>query len=491
VGSFDGGIRMTEHFDVVIVGTSFAASFFLLRYLEHASTTARILVLERGNEDSKAWQLANRRHSSIAPEEVYENDNLLKDWLTSPGFGGNSKCWMGGTTRMMPGDFQLKSRYGVGTDWPISYDDLESHYCTAEQVMLISGPSDSPMRRSIPFPLPPHRFSDPDALLKKRFPEGWYQMATSRASVATGKRGICCATGYCALCPVDAKFTIQNGLAYLYKDPRVVLRLRSEVQTIDTAAGVAQGVNYIQEGTPKRDTGDLIILGASALFNPHILLRSGFDHPLIGRRLHEQMSVYVTLDLKGVKAYNGSTVLSGLGYLFYDGEHRRDHAACMIETWNSPFAYRPDDSLRLQAGRWNERLVLGFLFDDIPSEENTVTVSPGNPRLAKVHFTNFSEYAMKGARQIPKMVDKLSEALPIERLLTVTLGSTAAHIQGTVVMGNDPATSVVDRHLIHHKYRNLLVLGSSCYPTASPAYPSLTVSALSLWAADHVLGRDS
>jgi choline dehydrogenase-like flavoprotein len=482
---------MTEHYDVVIVGTSFASSFFLLRYLEHASPTARILVLERGNEDSKAWQLANRRDSSIAPEEVYENDNLLKDWLTSPGFGGNSKCWMGGTTRMMPGDFQLKSRYGVGMDWPMSYDDLEPHYCTAEQVMLISGPSDSPMRRSIPFPLPPHRFSDPDALLKKRFPDGWYQMATSRASVATGKRGICCATGYCALCPVDAKFTIQNGLAYLYKDPRVVLQLRSEVQSIDTAAGVVQGINYLQEGTPKRDTGDLMILGASALFNPHILLRSGFDHPLIGRRLHEQMSVYVTLDLKGVKAYNGSTVLSGLGYLFYEGEHRRDHAACMIETWNSPFANRPVDSLRLQAGRWNERLMLGFLFDDIPSDENTVTVSPGNPRLAKVHFTNFSEYAMKGAHQIPKMVDKLSEALPIERLLTVTLGSTAAHIQGTVVMGNDPATSVVDRHLVHHKYRNLLVLGSSSYPTASPAYPSLTVSALSLWAADHVLGRDS
>ncbi|HME41153.1 MAG TPA: GMC family oxidoreductase [Steroidobacteraceae bacterium] len=482
---------MSDHFDVVIVGTSFAASFFLLRYLEHASPTARILVLERGNEDTKAWQLTNRRHSSIEPEEVFENDNPLKEWYTSPGFGGNSKCWMGGTTRMMPGDFQLRSRYGVGTDWPVSYEDLETHYCTAEQVMLVSGPGDSPMRRSKPFPLPPHRFSDPDALLKKHFPEGWYQMATARASVATGKRGICCSTGFCSLCPVDAKFTIGNGLAHLYQDPRVVLRLRSEVQTIDTAAGVAQGVNYLDEGKLVRATGDLIILGASALFNPHILLRSGFDHPLIGRRLHEQMPVYVTLDLKGVKCYNGSTVLSGLGYLFYEGEHRRDHAACMIETWNSPFANRPDDTLRLQPGRWNERMMLGFLFDDIPSDANTVTVSTSNPRMAKAHFTNYSDYAMRGAEQIPKMIDKLAEALPIERLVGTTLGTTAAHIQGTVVMGNDPATSVVDRHLIHHTYRNLLVLGSSAYPTASPAYPSLTVSALSLWAADHVLGLDA
>src|SRR3984893_11985048 len=126
---------MTEHYDVVIVGTSFASSFFLLRYLEHAPSKVRILVLERGNEDTKAWQLANRRHSSIDPEEVYENETIQKDWYTSPGFGGNSKCWMGGTTRMMPGDFQLKTRYGVGQDWPVSYDDLEPYYTAVEQVM--------------------------------------------------------------------------------------------------------------------------------------------------------------------------------------------------------------------------------------------------------------------------------------------------------------------------------------------------------------------
>jgi choline dehydrogenase-like flavoprotein len=83
----------------------------------------------------------------------------------------------------------------------------------------------------------------------------------------------------------------------------------------------------------------------------------------------------------------------------------------------------------------------------------------------------------------------MSQALPIERVVNIGVGTTAAHIQGTVVMGDDPATSVVDRHLIHHDYRNLLVLGASAFPAASPAYPTLTVSALSLWAADHVLGR--
>jgi choline dehydrogenase-like flavoprotein len=479
---------MADHYDVIIVGSGFASSFFLMRYLERSPATVRVLVLERGNEDTKAWQLANRQHSSIDPDDIVENSNPGKEWYTSPGFGGNSKCWMGGTTRMMPGDFKLKSRYGVALDWPISYDDLEVHYGTVEQVMRVSGPADSPMPRSRPAPLPPHRFSDPDALLKQKFPDGWYQMSTARASVATGTRGICCASGSCGLCPVDAKFTIQNGLASIYKDPRVTLRLRSEVQTVETAAGIARSVNYRHEGRQERDTADLIVLGASALFNPHIMLRSGFSHPLIGRRLHEQMPVYATLDLKGVKCYNGSTVLSGLGYLFYEGEHRRDHAACMIETWSSPFAYRPQDALRQERGRYTERLMLGFLFDDIPNDENRVTVSTKNSSMAHVQFNDYSDYAKRAADRIPQMIDKLSEALPIERLVGTGLGTTAAHIQGTVVMGDDPATSVVDRHLVHHEYRNLLVLGSSAYPTASPAYPTLTVSALSLWAADHLLG---
>lgn len=480
---------MPANYDVIIVGTGFASSFFLMRYLEHAPANSRILVLERGNEDTKAWQLANRLHTSIDPDDLVNNETPGKEWYTSPGFGGNSKCWMGGTTRMMPGDFKLKSRYGVGYDWPVSYEDLEPHYDTVEQVMLVSGPADSPMRRSQHPPLSPHRFSDPDTLLKQHFPEGWYQMSTARASVSTGRRGICCASGICGLCPVDAKFTIQNGLATIYQDPRVTLKLRAEVQTVETAAGVARAVNYLTAGSEQRATADLIVLGASALFNPHILLRSGFGNPLIGRRLHEQMPVYVTVDLKGVKCYNGSTVLTGLGYLFYEGDHRADHAACMIETWSSPFAYRPTDALRLERGRWNERLMLGFLFDDIPSDDNRVTVDPKNPSKARVHFNDYSEYSKKAADRIPQMIDKLAEALPIERLVGTSLGTTAAHIQGTVVMGDDPATSVVDRHLIHHEFRNLLVLGASSYPTASPAYPTLTVSALSLWAADHLLGR--
>jgi hypothetical protein len=263
------------------------------------------------------------------------------------------------------------------------------------------------------------------------------------------------------------------------------LQLQSEVEEVETKGDIATGVRYAQNGQSQQATADLVILAASALFNPHLLLRSGITHALLGRRLHEQMPVDVCLNLRGVKSYNGSTMISGNGYLFYEGEHRREHAACLVETWNSPFNYQRA-SLRPERGRWTERAYLRFMFDDLPRDDNTVTVNAVNPRRAEITFNGYSDYAQRGMARVPAMIDVLAQALPIENIESIATGRTSAHIQGTVVMGDDAATSVVDRHLIHHRIRNLVVLGASAFPTASPAYPTLTISALSLWAADHL-----
>jgi GMC oxidoreductase len=49
-------------------------------------------------------------------------------------------------------------------------------------------------------------------------------------------------------------------------------------------------VSYTQDGVTKTAEADLVVLGANALFNPHILLRSGFTHPVLGKGLTDQVS---------------------------------------------------------------------------------------------------------------------------------------------------------------------------------------------------------
>src|SRR5690606_26891725 len=74
--------------------------------------------------------------------------------------GGTTWHWNGGISRLMPQDFRLKSTYGVGRNWPISYDELEPWYAEAAEEMGASGKSYDPAidpaaNRSTPFPMPP------------------------------------------------------------------------------------------------------------------------------------------------------------------------------------------------------------------------------------------------------------------------------------------------------------------------------------------------
>ncbi|HEY8536492.1 MAG TPA: GMC family oxidoreductase, partial [Vicinamibacterales bacterium] len=272
--------------------------------------------------------------------------------------------------------------------------------------------------------------------------------------------------------------TIENGLADIYRDPRVTLRLDTEVVAVETSAGRANGLIGLTE-TWK---ADLVVLGAGAIFNAAILQRSGIEHPLLGRRLHEQVSLSAVVELDGLDGFDGSTVITGHGYMLYDGPHRRERGACLIETWNRP------DQLRWEPGRERQLLQIKCIVEDLPQERNRVTVdSDGVPVL---EFHDYSAYARRTLDALPSLVEDVLSCLPVERVLwEPEPAPTEGHILGTVVMGDDPERSIVDRWLLHHRLRNLAVLGGSAFPTASPAHPTLMISALALRTAAYLMGR--
>jgi choline dehydrogenase-like flavoprotein len=102
-------------------------------------------------------------------------------------------------------------------------------------------------------------------------------------------------------------------------------------------------------------------------------------------------------------------------------------------------------------------------------------------------FEDYSDYAYRGIAEVEKRLPELLAPLPVEAIeLRPVPSDTEAHILGTVVMGDDPADSVVDAGLVHHDVRNLLVLGGSAFPVGGPSNPTLTISALSMYAADRL-----
>ena len=475
---------LPDPYDAILVGTGFASSFFLHRLLRDLDPGARVLVLEAGQRHEHRWQLEHPKALERLAARTFINRSPEKPWVVQRAFGGGSNCWWACTPRMLPNDFALQTRYGVATDWPLGYEELEPFYGEAEWLMDVAGPSDdSPFPRSRPYPQPPHRLTAPDKRLKAAFPEHFFAQPCARPSRAVaGKRAACCNNGVCELCPIDSKFTIQNSMQAPYRDPRVELQLGARVDQVDMAGGGARGVVFQQDGREKRARGDLVVLGANALFNPHILLRSGDRHPELGRRLHEQVSLKANVLLDGLDNFQGSTSITGHAYMMYDGPHRRRRPAILIETWNVP-------RLRNERGKWRQLMKLQCIIEQYPNRESRVEIASEDPTRPSVRDAGRGPEVARAVEALRLQLPRLMSALPVEDVrIASEFKETEAHALGTVVMGDDPATSVVDRHLVHHRVRNLLVLGGSAFPTTPPANPTLTISALSLWAAERLLG---
>ena len=198
-------------YQIVAVGTGFATSFFLHRYLKNNTSNISVLVLEAGVRTEHAEQLISRGDKNRPGRSQHNNSQYInrtpqKPWAFFTGFGGASNAWWACTPRLLPEDFRLKSKYGIGADWPIEYDDLEPFYCDAEDLMQISGDSkNSPYPRSRPYPQTPHRLTDPDKALRAAYPDQVFCHPCARSTgPVPGQRGPCCNNGVCVLCPADA-----------------------------------------------------------------------------------------------------------------------------------------------------------------------------------------------------------------------------------------------------------------------------------------------
>jgi len=455
-----------DAWDVILVGTSFAACFFAYSLKGRG---LRVLMVERGPFIDRDTQLDRRLEGNPQTVRQTNTSGRRKDWAARHQFGGGSNCWWGNTPRLLPSDFEMRTRYGVAQDWTLTYNELEPYLSKAEALMDVAGSDRAGLApRSAPFPFPAHA---PTRAERQLFSAdaSWQPMPCARSN--GGRRAVCCAAGSCSLCPIDAKFTILNAID-LFEDEKFFFVTDTECLTVETTGGTATGV-VVRDTDQVLHTlrADFVGLAANPISNAEILLRSGLGGALVGRGLHEQVGQFLWLDIP-FDNYYGGTSISGVGYGFYDGDFRKDAASVLIESWNSP------PSLRLERGKWLQRLKLKFIAEDLPLPDNRVVLDGGE---AVVNWSGHSDYAYAG---LARAREKLPEIIPFEfeNLRFGEFEPTEAHIIGGTPMAATAADGVVDKDCRLFDVPNVACLGAGVFPTGAAANPTLTLSALSLYA---------
>jgi choline dehydrogenase-like flavoprotein len=284
--------------DVVVVGSGVAGSLIAWRLAERR---LKVLVLEAGPridrvEAFKTYLAARDKNASApyppAPYAPAPQYNAWNDYYinTGPdlfrgmytrGVGGSTWHWAGSVLRYRPSDFRMRSRFGVGVDWPIGYEELAPFYDDAERVLGVAGShteswgapraSDYPMRA-----IPPSYL---DTVVEGVLAPLGFSMSVfpqARNSVLYDERPQCCGNASCVpLCPIGAKY---DASVHATKAENAVARLETAAVVHRLETGDDRRVSAVHfrrpDGSAGSAVGRIVVLAAHAIETPKLLLMS-------------------------------------------------------------------------------------------------------------------------------------------------------------------------------------------------------------------------
>lgn len=529
--------------DVLIVGSGVAGALVADRL---ARRGVRVVILEAGPVIRRGDALARYRNAPIrTPDSPYENTPYapMPSVLDPQGYyvqdeppffkstyvrgvGGTTWHWLGTSMRHLPNDFRLKSLYGVAVDWPISYDDLEPWYGEAELELGIAGNSEENLgsHRTTEFPmkgLPPTYLDQQVSIAAESLGYSVAVTPQARNSRYYQGRPPCCGNATCVpICPIAAKY---DATVHLDRARSLGAQVVPEavVHRIEVNAdGLVTGVVFRRpDGSDHRATGRIVVLAAHAIETPKLLLMSRTDalpngvansSDTVGRHLMDH-PVQLSWALARDPLYPYRSPLENAGIEdFRDGDFRSRHSGFRMaigeEGWSYPGTTPEVVIARLAAAgvrgkelieQLNAHVARQFRFanliEQMPDPNNRVTPAwdqtdaIGIPR-PRIEYTvgEIERQGMAEARRISEQVFNAMGALYIDHGEDY---EGAGHVIGTCRMGDDPSASVVTPEQRTHDHPNLFIVGSSVFPTTGTANPTLTLSALALWATQTILGE--
>lgn len=548
----------TNRFDAIVIGSGVSGGWAAKELTEKG---LRVLMLDRGHmvehgedytyEGRPAYEIPARDRMPaalvnsdyygirnwVAPSSQsffindrlnpyeYEGENKFR-WVRPGGFGGKSLTWGRWSFRWAQTDFEANKREGIGTDWPIRYEDVEPWYAYVEKYIGVSGGRENLSYLPDSEFMPPMPMNIAEKWLKERLESsspGRKLIHARLSNITEDKpeqgRTQCQKRAQCHRgCSFGGYFSTQAvTLPAARATGRLTVRADAWVTNLeyDPARKRVTGVRVVDAKTGQAEIipARIVFLCASAMGSVHVMLNSrpagsGISHfnssGKLGTAVMDHVfRVNVSGDIPGMTEFieygrrpggvyvprfrnlNGD---EGLGFrrgYGYQGGASRQPAE------PDGFGASMKHGMRKYGG-W--KFWMGAFGECLPYDDNSVTLNPAKVDARGMPLMHFDVRFREN--EVRLLDDAQEQGLIMLRnagLQNVTSSRTegvpgdAIHEMGGARMGADPTMSVLNRWNQAHDAANLYVTDGAQMASVSCVNPSLTFMAITARAADHAV----
>ena len=452
------------------------------------------------------------------------------DWYRGYHVGGRSLLWGRQSYRFSDIDFEANAKEGIAIDWPIRYKDIAPWYSYVERHAGISGSVENlPQLPDSEF-LPPMELNcvekDVADRIKKHYKDKRRLIIGRTANITQPLEGRinCQYRNKCWLgCSFGAYFSTQSStLPPAMATGNLTLRPFSIVTRIlyDKDTQRATGVEIIDAETNQTYEyyAKVIFVCASTINSTWILMNSATDvwegglgssSGALGRYLmdhHFKCGAEGRAEGYDDKYFFGNRptgiyipryqnlfgdqrdYLRGFGY---QGGASRSDWSRMVKEAGIGAALKEAMS---EPGDW--KMGIMAFGEILPYEDNLITLDPnvkdkwGLPVVAI--DAEIKENEQKMRQDMMNDAAEMLEASGMKDVGTYDVGyamGMGIHEMGTARMGNDPKTSVLNKHNQVWDAPNVFVTDGSCMTSSAAVNPSLTYMALTARAVDYAVSE--
>jgi choline dehydrogenase-like flavoprotein len=513
-----------EPVDVLVIGTG-AGGGNVIREL--CTNGARVVALEAGQRYdperdfvNDEWTMFSRLSSDDVIVPAGGDTSAFAVWACKT-VGGSTVHWTGVSLRAQADELRARSVYGPipGTslaDWPVALEELTPWYEKAERYLGVTG-------RVQPLQVPNANYAaikrGADALGLSMRPAN---LALNSLGPYDGRAG-CTQRGHCMQgCSNSAMWsTLTEAIPKAEKTGWLDLRTGCQAISVNLGkSGKVRSVTYAREdGTIEEQEASVVVVAGNSVNTPRLLLNSASSlapdglansSGQVGKNfMHHVTGTAFAVMPYPVHFYKGIVTTGMIGDFSASRPAERGYAGgfnfvtvAMGVAAMSIFAQPgPLVSTAGRRGNWGRPLAdlmdnythlagLHFIGEDLPCEGNGVTLHGsrkdrfGMPLAVLTYNDHDNNRAMREFGW--SRATEIFEAAGAERTQLVP-PFPDTHLLGTCRMGDDPDTSVVNKWGRAHDVSNLFIADGSVFPTATAENPSLTISALAIRQAHHIL----